>query len=138
MLIIASAWKICKPANTDHATRYALLYLVVFGSLIAYIGVCNSNNQTSPTLVSVYAYINPVVAITLGWLLLQEKMNMNMISGTVITLGVYTWLSLNLKNRKYEPDKIVDYRQQTSRIEKFNRSYEIFLMEAIDDLYDKP
>ncbi|MBL7738283.1 MAG: EamA family transporter [Chitinophagaceae bacterium] len=68
----------------------ALSYLVVFGSLVAYSAYVFVINKLPPTQVSVYAYINPVVAVLLGWLLLSEKMNINMIVGTLVTLvGVY-------------------------------------------------
>jgi drug/metabolite transporter (DMT)-like permease len=68
----------------------ALSYLVVFGSLVAYSAYVFVIGKLPPTQVSVYAYINPIVAVVLGWLLLSEKMNVNMIIGTVITLaGVY-------------------------------------------------
>jgi drug/metabolite transporter (DMT)-like permease len=68
----------------------ALSYLVVFGSLVAYSAYVFVIGKLPPTQVSVYAYINPIVAVVLGWLLLSEKMNVNMIIGTVITLaGIY-------------------------------------------------
>ena len=102
MLVICfSSGKYVNLANTGHVTWYALLYLVVFGSLIAYSAYVIAITKLPPTLVSVYAYINPVVAITLGWLLLQEKMNVNMISGTIITLaGIY------LVNREFKKQKV--------------------------------
>jgi len=65
----------------------ALSYLIVFGSLIAYSAYVFVISKLPPTQVSVYAYINPIVAVVLGWLLLSEKMNGNMIIGTLITLG---------------------------------------------------
>ncbi|MGQ0739616.1 MAG: EamA family transporter [Bacteroidota bacterium] len=68
----------------------ALLYLIVFGSLIAYSAFVFAISKLPPTLVSIYAYINPVVAVGLGWLLLSEKMNAIMAVGILITLaGVY-------------------------------------------------
>jgi drug/metabolite transporter (DMT)-like permease len=68
----------------------ALLYLIVFGSLIAYSAFVFAISKLPPTLVSVYAYINPVVAVGLGWLLLAEKMNGIMAVGILITLaGVF-------------------------------------------------
>ena len=68
----------------------ALLYLILFGSLLAYSAYVVAISKLPPTLVSIYAYINPVVAVVFGWLLLNEKMNTNMILGTAITLcGVY-------------------------------------------------
>ena len=72
------------------ATWYSLLYLVVFGSLLAYSAYVFAISKLPPTQVSVYAYINPIVAIGLGGLLLHEKMTANVITGTLITLaGVY-------------------------------------------------
>jgi drug/metabolite transporter (DMT)-like permease len=102
MLIICfCSGKYVNLATTGHVTWYALLYLVVFGSLIAYSAYVIAITNLPPTLVSVYAYINPVVAITLGWLLLQEKMNVNMISGTIITLaGIY------LVNREFKKQEV--------------------------------
>ena len=88
-------------AETGHASWFALLYLVVFGSLLAYSAYVFAISKLPPTLVSIYAYINPIVAVGLGWLLLQEKMNANMILGTIITLsGVY------LVNREFKKSKL--------------------------------
>jgi drug/metabolite transporter (DMT)-like permease len=84
--------------NAGTASLMALLYLVVFGSLLAYSAYVFMISKLPPTQVSVYAYINPVVAVLCGWLVLSEKMNMNMILGTAITLcGVYL---VNLESKK--------------------------------------
>jgi drug/metabolite transporter (DMT)-like permease len=78
----------------------ALSYLIVFGSLVAYSAYVFVIGKLPPTQVSVYAYINPIVAVLLGWLLLSEKMNGNMIIGTIITLsGIY------LVNREFKKIK---------------------------------
>ncbi len=80
---------------------FSLLYLVTFGSLLAYSAFVFAVSKLPPTLVSIYAYINPIVAVGLGWLLLHEKMNGNMLLGTFITLtGVY------LVNREYRKLKV--------------------------------
>lgn len=91
MLVICfSSGKYVNLATTGHATWYALLYLIFFGLLLAYSAYVIAITHLPPTLVSIYAYINPVVAVSLGWLLLQEKMNVSMIFGTLIVLsGVY-------------------------------------------------
>jgi drug/metabolite transporter (DMT)-like permease len=82
--------KYVNPVTTDQTSLLALLYLVVFGSLLAYSAYVFAISKLPATQVSIYAYINPIVAVVLGWLLLSEKMNMNMILGTTITLvGVY-------------------------------------------------
>jgi drug/metabolite transporter (DMT)-like permease len=91
MLIICGlTGKYVNLADTGHASWLALVYLVIFGSLLAYSAYVFAISKLPPALVSIYAYINPIVAVGLGWFLLQEKMNVNMVLGTVITLaGVY-------------------------------------------------
>jgi drug/metabolite transporter (DMT)-like permease len=80
---------------------YALIYLIVFGSLVAYSAYVFAISKLPPTLVSIYAYINPVVAVGLGWLLLAEKLNFNMIIGTIIILG-----GVYLVNREFKKQKV--------------------------------
>jgi len=105
MLIICGlTGKYVNLADTGHASWYALIYLIVFGSLLAYSAYVFAISKLPPTLVSVYAYINPIVAVLLGWMLLQEKMNVNMILGTAITLaGV--WL-VNRESKKIKKQEI--------------------------------
>lgn len=74
-------------AGASESALYSILYLVVFGSLLAYSAFVFAISKLPPTLVSIYAYINPIVAVVLGWMLLSEKMNVNMILGTLVTLG---------------------------------------------------
>ncbi|HEX5653717.1 MAG TPA: EamA family transporter, partial [Chitinophagaceae bacterium] len=92
--------KYVNPAAIGQDAWLALLYLVIFGSLVAYSAYVFVIGKLPPTQVSVYAYINPVVAVLLGWLLLAEKMNPNMIIGTLITLG-----GVYLVNREFKKIK---------------------------------
>ena len=82
-------------ANSD--ALLSLLYLIIVGSLLTYSAYVFAVSKLPPTQVSIYAYINPIVAILLGWLLLHENISMNVITGTLITLaGVY------LVNREFK------------------------------------
>jgi drug/metabolite transporter (DMT)-like permease len=71
--------------NTPEALM-ALAYLIVFGSCLAYAAYIWLLHEVSPALLGTYAYINPLVAVTLGWLVLQETLNANQIAGTVVIL----------------------------------------------------
>ena len=71
----------------DRDSLLGIAYLVVFGSLIAYSAYVYMLKKLPPAQGSVYAYINPVVAIFFGWLLLHEKMSSHIVTGSVITLG---------------------------------------------------
>jgi len=87
-------------ANVGMSSWLALSYLVLFGSLLTYSAYVYVISKLPPTQVSIYAYINPIVAVVLGWLLLSEKMNVNMILGTIITLG-----GVYLVNREFKKVK---------------------------------
>jgi drug/metabolite transporter (DMT)-like permease len=92
-------------AESAHASWWALLYLVFFGSLLAYSAYVFAISKLPPTLVSIYAYINPVVAVFLGWMLLREKMNLNMLLGTIITI-VGVWL-VNRESKKLKQQQVM-------------------------------
>jgi drug/metabolite transporter (DMT)-like permease len=69
---------------------YSMLYLIVFGSIIAYASYSYALRKLPMTIVSLYAYVNPVVAILLGWLVLDEKMNLKVVVAIVLTVsGIY-------------------------------------------------
>ncbi len=86
-------------ANGD--ALWSLLYLIVIGSLLTYSAYVFAVSNLPATQVSVYAYINPIVAIFLGWLILHEQISMNVITGTLVTLGgVYL---VNKEFKKQQP-----------------------------------
>jgi drug/metabolite transporter (DMT)-like permease len=68
----------------------AIAYLVVFGSVISFIAYLYALQKLTAQQTSIYAYINPVVAVLLGALLFGEKLTLFIITGGAITLyGVY-------------------------------------------------
>lgn len=68
----------------------AIGYLVTFGSVISFIAYIYALQKLPTEQASLYAYINPIVAVLLGWLLFSEKLTVFIITGTLITLyGVY-------------------------------------------------
>jgi drug/metabolite transporter (DMT)-like permease len=68
----------------------AIAYLVSAGSVIAFMAYLYALQHLPTEQVSLYAYINPVVAVLLGWLWLDEKLTGYIIGGMLITLvGVY-------------------------------------------------
>lgn len=76
---------------------YAMIYLVTFGSIIAFTCYTYALKKLPVTIVSLYAYVNPLVAVVLGWLILDEKLNARIIVAILITLaGIY------IVNRGYQ------------------------------------
>jgi drug/metabolite transporter (DMT)-like permease len=66
---------------------FSFLYLIVFGSLIAYASYAYALRKLPMTIVSLYAYINPVVAVLLGWLVLDETLNLKIWVAIALTIG---------------------------------------------------
>ena len=64
----------------------ALAYLIVFGSCFAYAAYIWLLHEVSPAALGTYAYINPLVAVVLGWLVLQETLSAKQLAGTVVIL----------------------------------------------------
>jgi drug/metabolite transporter (DMT)-like permease len=73
--------------ETNADALWSLAYLILVGSLLTYSAYVFAVSKLPPTQVSIYAYINPIVAIFLGWLVLHESMSINVVTGTLITLG---------------------------------------------------
>jgi drug/metabolite transporter (DMT)-like permease len=69
----------------------ALVYLIVFGSWIGFSAYVWLLKASTPSRVSTYAYVNPVIAVFLGWALLGESVSAHMLFGALVVLaGVIT------------------------------------------------
>lgn len=68
----------------------AIAYLVIFGSILSFIAYLYALQNLPTEQASLYAYINPIVALAFGWLLFGEIITPYIITGVLITLlGVY-------------------------------------------------
>jgi drug/metabolite transporter (DMT)-like permease len=69
---------------------FAIGYLVVFGSIISFIAFVYSMKKLPAAISSLYAYINPLVAMVTAALVVGEKLTMNILWGAIVTLtGVF-------------------------------------------------
>ncbi len=64
-----------------------LLYLIVAGSLIGFVAYGWLLHNAPLSLTSTYAYVNPVVAVFLGWLLAGEALNTRIVAASVVIVG---------------------------------------------------
>ena len=76
-------------------TFAALAYLTFFGSIIAYSAYIYAAAHLPTTKLSLYAYINPVVAVVLGWWILGEELTWVSITAMVIILGGVALVQMN-------------------------------------------
>src|SRR5258708_9576339 len=65
----------------------ALAYLSLFGSVLAYTSYVYAARHLRTTTLSLYAYVNPVVAVILGWLVLHEQLTWVSITAMAVILG---------------------------------------------------
>ena len=65
----------------------AMLYLVVFGSWVGYTAYIWLLNHVPTSKVSTYAYVNPVVAVFLGWLVLHERVDGYILAGSAVVVA---------------------------------------------------
>lgn len=75
------------PAAIAARSVAALAYLIVFGSIIAFTVYTWLVTVSSPSMVSTYAYVNPVVAVLIGWALAGEMIRVRTIAAAVIILA---------------------------------------------------
>jgi drug/metabolite transporter (DMT)-like permease len=73
-------------ANVSRGAWIALAYLIVAGSIIAFTAYVWLLHHESPTKVGTYAYVNPVVAVLLGYFLGGEELGLRTILGTMFVL----------------------------------------------------
>jgi drug/metabolite transporter (DMT)-like permease len=74
------------PLSVSRAAWLALLYLIVAGSIIAYTAYVWLIHHESPTKVGTYAYVNPVVAVLVGYFMGGEALGVRTILGTLFVL----------------------------------------------------
>jgi len=66
---------------------WGLIYLITFGSLVGFVSYGWLLHNAPVSLMSTYAYVNPVVAVFLGWLLAGEALNARIAIASVIIIG---------------------------------------------------
>ena len=82
--VILGEWK---EVHFSSRSFGAFLYLIVFGSIIAYGSYTYAVQKLPLSLVSTYSYINPVIAVLLGWIVLSEQLSWRVIAAMLIILG---------------------------------------------------
>jgi len=64
-----------------------LAYLALFGTIIAFTAYTWLLSHISATVVSTHTYVNPIIAVLLGWALAGEPLNLRVVLATVVILG---------------------------------------------------
>jgi drug/metabolite transporter (DMT)-like permease len=89
----------------SRASVLALAYLIVVGSWIGFTAYLWLLRVARTSLVSTYAYVNPVVAVFLGWLILDEHVGLRtVLAGGIVLASVATIVSAGAVHREPEPE----------------------------------
>ena len=87
LTIVGLGVKESVPATIPSEAVAAYWYLVIFGSIIAFTAFGYALRHASPTVVGTYAYVNPVVAVILGWAILHEPITGRTLIAMAMMLG---------------------------------------------------
>ncbi len=91
-------------ADFSGRSLLALAYLITIGSWVGYTSYVWLLRNARTSLVSTYAYVNPVVAVFLGWLILDETITMRtLVAGAIIVTAVAIIISTGGTQRQDEP-----------------------------------
>ncbi|MEJ1974070.1 MAG: EamA family transporter [Lacunisphaera sp.] len=90
------------PAAVSRHSFFAWVYLVIAGSLVGFTTFVWLMKHSTPAKVSTYAYVNPIVAVFLGWWILKEPVSPRIFLGAAIIIAGVVIITIS-KNRKARP-----------------------------------
>jgi len=87
-LVLNESWSL--PTTWHPEVQWAMIGLIVFGSIIAFTSFNYLLKEVSPEKVATSTYVNPIIALILGWWVLNEHISLRSIIAAVVLLtGVY-------------------------------------------------
>jgi drug/metabolite transporter (DMT)-like permease len=81
--LLLGEWGQFDSSKISNNALWGFGYLLFGGSILGFLVFTWVSKKASPTLVSTYSYVNPLVALFLGWLILGEKLSVNIIISAV-------------------------------------------------------
>jgi drug/metabolite transporter (DMT)-like permease len=85
--LLAFAFRDFRHADWARSGWLAILYLVTFGSLVGFTAYIWLLEHVPTPKVATYAYVNPAIAVFLGWLFRAEKIDHSMVIGMVVIIA---------------------------------------------------
>ena len=97
--LVTGEWQTFDYTAVSAVSWTALVYLTFVGALVAYTAYSWLLQNASPSAVSTYAYVNPVVAVLLGWAIAGEAMTIQMLIGAAIIVVSVMLVTANNKKK---------------------------------------
>ena len=85
--LLFGEWKTFNIAQVSSESWIALIYLITFGSMVGFVAYIWLLQNAPISLVATYAYVNPLVAVLLGYWFAQEELTPRILVGAVIIIG---------------------------------------------------
>lgn len=111
MSLVAGEWKTFDYNAVSSTSWLALIYLTFIGALVAYTAYSWLLKNASPSTISTYAYVNPAVAVFLGWAIAGESLTGQMLVGAAIIVGSVVLIT---STKKMASDRVGEVEVHTS------------------------
>jgi drug/metabolite transporter (DMT)-like permease len=112
MLVAGASGELTEVGHVSLRSVLAMVYLIVFGSWLAF-SAYSWLLQVAPTsVVSTYAYVNPVVAVFLGWAVLSEPLSVRTVVAGAVILGAVALIVTPARRRPSPSPATVPARAQ--------------------------
>lgn len=93
-------------ASVSSNSWFGLIYLIIFGSLIGFTAYSWLLKNAQPAMVATYAYVNPIIAVLLGWLIAGESFTGQMLVGAAVIVGSVVLITSHDKNDKNTEEEV--------------------------------
>ena len=101
------------PAAVSSNSIFALFYLIVFGSLMGFTAYSWLLKNAQPAMVATYAYVNPVIAVVLGWSIAGESLTAQMLIGAFVIVASVILITANKSEKSNDDDDLAIHHSQT-------------------------
>lgn len=99
--------------NIHKTTFWAMVYLIFIGSYVGYTAFVWLMNNAPPVLTSTYAFVNPVVALFLGWFFVNETFTNRSLIASVIIIIAVVLMTLGRRRLKVEAEEELVQTEQS-------------------------
>ena len=106
-------WATFNVAEVSSSSWFAVVYLIIFGSLIGFTAYSWLLKNAQPAMVATYAYVNPIIAVFLGWLIAGETFTTQMLIGAGVIVGSVVLITSHDGNKKDSEETIEIHQSNT-------------------------
>jgi drug/metabolite transporter (DMT)-like permease len=101
--IVSGEFATFTPSTVTAQSLGAFVYLVLFGSVVAFGSYMYLLSVVAPSRVATYAYVNPVIAVFLGWSLGEEDLTVRTLVGAVVIVTAVVMITSRRRRRPAAP-----------------------------------